>query len=74
MMHSNVRLEVFVVSKIKRKVTHKHLLVDHVCRATDTKEEDTMKTRESVRQGGRNIFEDLKLPDGEGFNGKAQIA
>ncbi len=33
-----------------------------------------MKTHETVREGGRNIFEDLKLPDAEEFNAKAQIA
>ena len=33
-----------------------------------------MKTHEAVRQGGRNIFEDLKLPDAEELNAKAQIA
>ena len=33
-----------------------------------------MKTREAVRQGGTNIFEDLKLPDAEELNAKAQIA
>ena len=31
-----------------------------------------MKT--TVRQGGKNIFEDLKLPDAEELNAKAQIA
>ena len=36
-----------------------------------------MKTHETVRkvhQGGRNIFEDLKLPNAEELNAKAQIA
>ena len=33
-----------------------------------------MKTHETVRPGGKNIFEDLKLPDAEEFNAKAQIA
>lgn len=33
-----------------------------------------MKTHETVRQGGKNIFEDLKLPDAEELNAKAQIA
>ena len=33
-----------------------------------------MKTHETVRQGGKNIFEDLKLPDAEELNVKAQIA
>lgn len=33
-----------------------------------------MKTREAVRQGGKNIFEDLKLPGAEELNAKAQIA
>ena len=33
-----------------------------------------MKTHEAVRKGGRNIFEDLRLPDAEGLNAKAQIA
>jgi hypothetical protein len=33
-----------------------------------------MKSQETVRQGGRNIFEDLKLPDAEELNVKAQIA
>ncbi len=33
-----------------------------------------MRTQETVRQGGRNIFEDLKLPDAEELNAKAQIA
>ena len=32
-----------------------------------------MKTHEAVRRGGRNIFEDLKLPDAEELNAKAQI-
>ena len=35
---------------------------------------NTMKTHEAVRKGGRNIFEDLKLPDAEELNAKAQIA
>jgi predicted XRE-type DNA-binding protein len=33
-----------------------------------------MKTREAVRKGGQNIFEDLQLPDAEELNAKAQIA
>ncbi|MCL4179022.1 MAG: XRE family transcriptional regulator [Verrucomicrobia bacterium] len=33
-----------------------------------------MKTHEAVRQGGKNIFEDLNLPDAEELNAKAQIA
>lgn len=33
-----------------------------------------MKIHEAVRQGGKNIFEDLKLPDAEELNAKAQIA
>ena len=33
-----------------------------------------MKTQETVRQGGKNIFEDLKLSDAEELNVKAQIA
>lgn len=33
-----------------------------------------MKADEAVRQGGKNIFEDLKLPDAEELNAKAQIA
>ena len=33
-----------------------------------------MKTHETVRQGGKNIFEDLKLPNAEELNAKAQIA
>ena len=33
-----------------------------------------MKNDETVRAGGRNIFEDLKLPDAEELNAKAQIA
>jgi predicted XRE-type DNA-binding protein len=33
-----------------------------------------MKTPESVRQGGKNIFEDLRLPDAEELSAKAQIA
>ena len=35
---------------------------------------NAMKTQETVRQGGKNIFEDLKLPDAEELNAKAQIA
>ena len=35
---------------------------------------NAMKTHETVRQGGKNIFEDLKLPDAEELNVKAQIA
>ena len=33
-----------------------------------------MKTHEAVRRGGKNIFEDLKLPDAGQLNAKAQIA
>jgi len=33
-----------------------------------------MKTHEAVRQGEKNIFADLKLPDAEELNAKAQIA
>ena len=33
-----------------------------------------MKPKENVRRGGRNIFEELKLPDAEELNAKAQIA
>ena len=33
-----------------------------------------MKTLETIRQGGKRIFEDLKLPDAEELNVKAQIA
>jgi predicted XRE-type DNA-binding protein len=33
-----------------------------------------MKTHETVRQGGKNIFADLQLPDVEALNAKAQIA
>lgn len=33
-----------------------------------------MKTHDPVRQGGKNIFEDLRLPDAEELNAKAQIA
>jgi predicted XRE-type DNA-binding protein len=33
-----------------------------------------MKTHETVRQGGKNIFDDLKLPDAEELYAKAQIA
>ena len=33
-----------------------------------------MKTHEAVRLGGKNIFEDLKLPNAEELNAKAQIA
>ena len=33
-----------------------------------------MKTHEAVRRGGKNIFEDLKLPNAEELNAKAQIA
>ena len=40
----------------------------------EAKERDTVKTHHTVRQGGRNIFEDLKLPDAEQLNAKAQIA
>jgi predicted XRE-type DNA-binding protein len=40
----------------------------------DRKKINAPKTREVVRQGGRNIFEDLKLADAEELNAKAQIA
>ena len=33
-----------------------------------------MKTLGIIRQGGKNVFEDLKLPDAEELNVKAQIA
>ena len=33
-----------------------------------------MKTYEAVRPGGKNIFKDLKLPNAEELNAKAQIA
>ena len=33
-----------------------------------------MKAKEGVRRGGENIFADLKLPDAEELNAKAQIA
>ena len=33
-----------------------------------------MKSHEAVRQGGKNIFEDLKLPNAEELHAKAQIA
>jgi hypothetical protein len=33
-----------------------------------------MKTLETIRQGGKSLFEDLKLPDAEELNVKAQIA
>lgn len=33
-----------------------------------------MTPHEPVRLGGRNIFEDLRLPDAEELNAKAQIA
>lgn len=33
-----------------------------------------MKTHEPVRQGGKNIFEDLNLPDAKELSAKAQIA
>jgi predicted XRE-type DNA-binding protein len=33
-----------------------------------------MKIHEEVRQGGKNIFGDLKLPNAEELNAKAQIA
>ena len=39
-----------------------------------TEKGNAMKTREAVRQGGKNIFEDLRLPDAEELNAKAQIA
>ena len=33
-----------------------------------------MKTPGTIRQGGKNIFDDLKMPDAEGLNVQAQIA
>jgi predicted XRE-type DNA-binding protein len=33
-----------------------------------------MKNQETVREGGKNIFKDLNLPDAEEYNAKAQIA
>jgi predicted XRE-type DNA-binding protein len=39
-----------------------------------TEKGNAMKTHEAVRQGGKNIFEDLKLPEAEELNAKAQIA
>ena len=33
-----------------------------------------MKPHATVRQGGKNIFEDLQLPNAEELNAKAQIA
>lgn len=33
-----------------------------------------MNAKEEVRQGSGNVFADLKLPDPEGLNAKAQIA
>lgn len=33
-----------------------------------------ISVKTTVRQGGKNIFEDLKLPDAEELNAKAQIA
>jgi predicted XRE-type DNA-binding protein len=33
-----------------------------------------MKTKATVRQGGKNIFDDLRLPGAEELNVKAQIA
>jgi predicted XRE-type DNA-binding protein len=33
-----------------------------------------MKTQETVRQSGENIFKDLKLPDADELNVKAQMA
>jgi len=33
-----------------------------------------MKHSEAIREGGRNIFKDLKLPHPEELNAKAQIA
>lgn len=33
-----------------------------------------MKNHEAVREGGRNIFEDLQLPEAGELNAKAQIA
>ncbi len=35
---------------------------------------DIMKAKEEVRQGSGNVFADLKLPDAEALNAKAQIA
>ena len=40
----------------------------------DQKKGKAVKTHEAVRQGGKNIFEDLKLPDARELNAKAQIA
>jgi predicted XRE-type DNA-binding protein len=34
----------------------------------------SIKTLKTIRPGGKNIFEDLKLPDAEELNVKAQIA
>ena len=33
-----------------------------------------MKAQEIIKRGGRNVFEDLKLPDAAELNAKAQIA
>src|SRR5258707_11607122 len=35
---------------------------------------NAMNAKEEVRQGSGNVFADLKLPDAEGLNAKAQIA
>jgi predicted XRE-type DNA-binding protein len=40
----------------------------------DTKKVNAPKARETVRQGSRNIFGDLKLRNAEELNAKAQIA
>ena len=39
----------------------------------EPKKGNIMKIQETVRQGGRNIFEDLKLPDAEEVNAKASL-
>jgi predicted XRE-type DNA-binding protein len=39
-----------------------------------TERESVMKNNGTVKQGGRNVFEDLKLPNAEELNAKAQIA
>jgi predicted XRE-type DNA-binding protein len=35
---------------------------------------NAMNAKEEVRQGSGNVFSDLRLPDAEGLNAKAQIA
>ena len=37
-------------------------------------EGNAMKNDQTMRAGGRNIFDDLKLPEAEELNAKAQIA